>query len=859
MSLNQSISINNKIIKPIELVLNSGTEKDINDVFKDPLEIFEAKTDENEQKSYTTRKFRPDDGLIYYLNKKPGKVEYYDIQNKVIRKLRMLICVTMYNEDRDLLTKTLEGIYDNLDSFCNHGMCAEDIAVVILSDGILKMDESVVNFLRELDKQMGYPSLTVDTKLADIKRGCDAYIEEAKGDLEKTKRQGEVKDGNHLPKNVPKKTALCYQIRFSAKDFAETHMISNKYFEEKLNIFFAIKILNKGKLSSHLWFFQGFCKTFNPDYCTVIDCGTKPERTGVFNFFRALEADKSVGGVCGYMGVRIDTSFQKIKQHPFKFKTDPDSLFIFRFMPCILNFIFSILNIIMAVIENIFSIQKAQEFEYAFAHIFDKAFESFFGFISVLPGAWSAYRWDALCEDNLLEKEYFKTVMDPEYTFKSIREANKILAEDRLLCLAIFTKRNRAYNLKYCPDAGAKTDLVDTVPKLLMQRKRWINGTWYALEHVIHYQNQIRFSKHSNYMKLMFTFSMIMARIGMFVIYLMMSTYYITLKVLMFAYFDNISIVDNKTTSLAGFFLYFYIVMMMSLLFMSLQFKATDRDLEFFFRLISHLLGIFMLFSFGVMMVLLFGEIFQDPVGYFTNQSLMRVLVIVNAGFYLLIVLVNPQTIKTIAFGVPHYLYYMPTYLHIMVVYAFCRIDDLSWGTKGAHSSDPTAKSKEYKDFKVEFVSTWLISNAIISYIVIVITSDPSNQDVFLTVLIFFITLLVSIKAFFAFLYAIKFYVFDQKKYFFHLKDLRSSYEAQTLTIKNYYDQIKLTGNIPADDKEDSVIEGIGKLPTGYKPETTQELLDSRDVGQHLPKKQSPEKKKNQFMVFGNYEESIWT
>ena len=857
MSLNQSISINNRVIHPIELVLNAISDKDINDVFKDPLEIFVARPDEDEQKTYTTRKFVPDDGLIYYLNKKPGKVEYYDIQTKVIRKLRMLICVTMYNEDRDLLMKTLEGIYDNMDSFCSHGMCAEDIAVVIISDGILKMDPGVLEFLQEVDKGMGYCPLTVDTKLEDIRRGCEVYKEEGKkkGELEFKKRAAEVDGGNHIPIIVPKKTALVYQLRYCAKDFSNTKMIGNKYSDEKLNIFFAIKILNKGKLSSHLWFFQGFCKTFNPDYCTVIDCGTKPERTGVFNFFRALEADKNVGGVCGYMGVRIESGYQKLIQHPFKFETDPDGLFIFKFLPYLLNFFFFILNWIMNIIENIFSIQKAQEFEYDFAHIFDKAFESFFGFISVLPGAWSAYRWDALCSDNLLEKEYFKTVMDPDYSYKSIREANKILAEDRLLCLAIFTKRNRAYTLKYCPDAGAKTDLVDTVPKLLMQRKRWINGTWYALEHVIHYHNQIRFSKHSNYMKLVFSFSMVMARIGMMVIYLMMSTYYITLKVLMFAYFDQVSIVANPTTSLAGFFLYFYIVMVISLLFLSLQFKATDPDLEFFFRLISHLLGVFMLFSFGVMIYLLFSEIFKDPVAYFTNQSLMRVLVILNAGFYLLIVLVNPQTIKTIAFGVPHYLYYMPTYLHIMVVYSFCRIDDLSWGTKGAHTSDPTGRTKEYKDFKVEFVGKWLIANAIISYSVIVITSDPNNQDIFLTVLIFFITMLVSIKSFFAFLYAIRFYFFDQSQYYHHLKDLRVYYEAQTLAIKEYYEKIKMRG-FTASMKLDSVVEN---REMGFKPESSQELIESNS-NMHLrnPSYQQTEKTKvNQFLLYGK-NDSIW-
>jgi chitin synthase len=34
-------------------------------------------------------------------------------------------------------------------------------------------------------------------------------------------------------------------------------------------------------------------------------------------------------------------------------------------------------------------------------------------------------------------------------------------------------------------------------------------------------------------------------------------------------------------------------------------------------------------------------------------------------------------------FSLIHYIAYASTYIHTIIIYAFCRIDDLTWGTKG--------------------------------------------------------------------------------------------------------------------------------------------------------------------------------
>ena len=53
--------------------------------------------------------------------------------------------------------------------------------------------------------------------------------------------------------------------------------------------------------------------------------------------------------------------------------------------------------------KYLLSVEKAQEYEYIFSHLFDKSAESALGFLHVLPGAWAAYRYEALIKSEKLE------------------------------------------------------------------------------------------------------------------------------------------------------------------------------------------------------------------------------------------------------------------------------------------------------------------------------------------------------------------------------------------------------------------------------------------------------------------------
>lgn len=79
-----------------------------------------------------------------------------------------------------------------------------------------------------------------------------------------------------------------------------------------LKLFSCFKHLNGTKLSSHLWFFEGFCRFLDPKYIVLLDVGTQPNKNGVANLIKGFRNhdgtdNMDVGGVTGLMSV--DSNF----------------------------------------------------------------------------------------------------------------------------------------------------------------------------------------------------------------------------------------------------------------------------------------------------------------------------------------------------------------------------------------------------------------------------------------------------------------------------------------------------------------------------------------------------------------------
>lgn len=69
----------------------------------------------------------------------------------------------------------------------------------------------------------------------------------------------------------------------------------------------------------------------------------------------------------------------------------------------------------------------------------------------------------------------------------TLEECNMYLAEDRIMCLGI---HSLGYDIHYLPDAESTVDPVVNLTRLLGQRRRWINGSWFAFNYVRHNSSQ---------------------------------------------------------------------------------------------------------------------------------------------------------------------------------------------------------------------------------------------------------------------------------------------------------------------------------------------------------------------------------
>jgi len=256
---------------------------------------------------------------------------------------------------------------------------------------------------------------------------------------------------------------------------------------------FCLKEKNQKKINSHRWAIQAFGGVLQPNICVLLDAGTRPGKDSIYYLWRAFDLNPHCGGACGEIKAMLGKGGKYLK------------------------------NPLIAT----------QNFEYKMSNILDKPMESAFGFISVLPGAFSAYRYVALQNDKRGEgplEKYFAG--EKMHANAGIFAANMYLAEDRILCFELVAKRQSSWVLTYVKNATGETDVPDNMTELILQRRRWLNGSFFAAVYALAHFYDIFRSAHSMVRKCAFLVEFTYQAISMVFAWFAIGNFYLVFNIL---------------------------------------------------------------------------------------------------------------------------------------------------------------------------------------------------------------------------------------------------------------------------------------------------------------------------------------
>ncbi|ORX58779.1 chitin synthase 2 [Hesseltinella vesiculosa] len=441
-------------------------------------------------------------------------------------------------------------------------------------------------------------------------------------------------------------------------------------------VLFCLKEKNQKKINSHRWFFQAFGPCLNPNVCVLLDVGTRPGHTSIYHLWKSFDINSNVAGACGEIKAMLG----------------PGGAYL--------------LNPLVA----------AQNFEYKMSNILDKPLESVFGYISVLPGAFSAYRYVALQNDisghGPLEKYFLGEQMHGSDA--DIFTANMYLAEDRILCYELVAKKGASWILHYVSSATGETDVPDNVPEFVSQRRRWLNGSFFAGIYSMVHWRKVWSSDHNIIRKFLFMFEALYSLINLFFSWFGLGNYYLVFYIMSTAIYDpNLSPAPfSQTVGELIHLILNYIYIFLLVVQFVLALGNRPQGFKFAYTLIMCLLALIMgylLFCTGWITYVSIHTVIEDwkdqqgTLITLLKQSTFRNILVSVCSTYLMyflasLLFLDPWHMFT---SLIQYVLLSASFINLITIYAFCNTHDVSWGTKGdsGQATDlGVVKSKKDKD-----------------------------------------------------------------------------------------------------------------------------------------------------------------
>ncbi|KAJ6626890.1 glycosyltransferase family 2 protein [Mycena sp. CBHHK59/15] len=569
------------------------------------------------------------------------------------RETELLIAVTSYNEDKTLYARTLHGVMLNVRDIC-------------------KTRKSKYWKTNAEAGQPGWQKIVV-VLIVDGLEAMDKSV------LDILATVGVYQDGV-MKKEVDKKETVAHIFEYTTQLSvdAKPQLVLPQEGDDSLNlvpvqIIFIVKAKNQKKINSHRWLFNAVGRILNPNVCVLIDAGTKPGRKSIYYLWEAFHNDPYLGGCCGEIHAMIKGGKK-------------------------------LLNPLVA----------AQNFEYKMSNILDKPLESTFGYVSVLPGAFSAYRYRAILGRPL--EQYFHgdhsladRLGDKGINGMTIFQKNMFLAEDRILCFELVAKANARWTLTYVKPSKAETDVPESAAELIGQRRRWLNGSFAASVYALVNFFRLYQSGHGIIRLTLFHIQALYNAFSLFFSWFALANLWLTFSII-------IDLLPSQGIVFGSLILIHWINLALKwiyIAFLALQFVLAlgnrPKGERFAYTLtmwVYAILAVYLLVcSFWLTATAFAGipkalaqnsgqsvimSFFEPPIGPLAAAMLSTFGIYYFASF-----LYGDPWHMFSSFA--QYLCLAPSFINVLNVFAFCNLHDVSWGTKGSDKADalPSISSRK--------------------------------------------------------------------------------------------------------------------------------------------------------------------
>ncbi|KAF9263445.1 class III chitin synthase [Marasmius fiardii PR-910] len=582
----------------------------------------------------------------------------YSLRTKMYnRETELLIAVTSYNEDKTLYARTLHGVMLNIRDIC-------------------KTKQSKYWRRQAEEGKPGWQRITV-ALIVDGLEPMDKSV------LDILATVGVYQDGV-MKKQVDGKDTVAHIFEYTTQlsvDATPQLVLPQANDPNNLvpvQIIFVLKAQNQKKINSHRWLFNAIGRMLNPEVCVLIDAGTKPGHKSIYYLWEAFYNDPHLGGCCGEIHAMIKGGKK-------------------------------LLNPLVA----------AQNFEYKMSNILDKPLESSFGYVSVLPGAFSAYRYRAILGRPLDQYFHGDHSLADRLGAKGIHgmnifTKNMFLAEDRILCFELVAKANDRWTLTYVKPSKAETDVPEAAAELIGQRRRWLNGSFAASVYAIANFFKLYRSGHGIIRMFFFHIQALYNIFSLVFSWFALANLWLTFSIII----DLLPNIDDKPIIIFGTatvthwvnlgFKWLYLTFLVLQFILALGNRPKGERAAYAVTLwVYAILSLYLLIcSFWLTIQALINipnliaqnqsvvdTIFKGPVGALLAAMFSTYGIYIIASFLYR----DPWHMFS---SFLQYLLLAPSFTNVLNVYAFCNLHDVSWGTKGSDKADalPSVSSNKSKD-----------------------------------------------------------------------------------------------------------------------------------------------------------------